>query len=109
MKASKILKEADEQIHIVGHYKNSKGYCALGLLACRNDKKPFNPADLEDNDVWADKILEVYGIDDRPDVRCPACGEVYLLSTIIVQLNDDHNWTFKQIGEWLEQFEDDSS
>ena len=54
--------------------------------------------------------LSYYGIKENERQRCPIddCHNAKYrspdgvhISTIIFHLNDNHNWTFKQIGLWL--------
>lgn len=54
--------------------------------------------------------LKFFGIDrDKTGYKCPACREdasyrsgFANLQTILIHLNDNHKWSFKQIGQWLE-------
>ncbi len=68
-----------------------------------------------------DEMLSDYGIDPHKMIQCPACAELCgNMRLIIAHLNDtgsrhsidnakikyfdieNHSWTFKQIGKWLE-------
>ncbi len=37
----------------------------------------------------------------KEQLACPVCGLTGLLSTTIINLNDDHDWTREQIARWL--------
>ncbi len=37
----------------------------------------------------------------KPGVACPVCSARGTLSTTIISLNDDHDWTREQIACWL--------
>ena len=63
------------------------------------------------------EMLEFYGIDSDKTFQCPACTEMgAVMRVMITHLNDsgylqtpigvmvkNHDWTFKQIGKWLEK------
>jgi hypothetical protein len=39
---------------------------------------------------------------DNTVYRCPAgCGKELLLDSLLIHLNDDHQWTREQIGAWV--------
>lgn len=114
MKASEILKAADESKHLQGTYvegllESERKYCALGYLACKKGLVSVmhgsNESYLNLNFDSPHSILTYYGIRETRIPNCPVCGYAYLLAGVIIHLNDNHGWTFKQIGEWLEQYE----
>ena len=56
------------------------------------------------------KMANTYGIDFYEMTQCPACDKVESMSAIIAHLSNEpdticnkgaHDWSFKQIGEWL--------
>lgn len=59
-----------------------------------------------------DKMLSDYGIEPHKMFQCPVCAKLCgNMRLVIAHLNDfgmdsslieNHGWTFKQIGKWLE-------
>jgi len=112
MKISQILKETTiPQItnHLIKFKDDTKemiGKCALGVLACESDD-PFVHLSIERLFVSHNQILGSYGIKDekvypyltRNDFSWDYNSNI---SLIIRTLNDSYNFTFKEIGEFLE-------
>lgn len=64
------------------------------------------------------EMLKFYGIDYDEVIICPVCGVQVKMRSMLPHLNNsgddcfdvdgelrmfpNHNWTFKQLGEWLE-------
>lgn len=64
------------------------------------------------------EMLKFFGIDYEEIVECPVCKVKVKMRSMLPHLNNDendcfdvdgkirvfpnHNWTFKQLGEWLE-------
>ncbi len=97
-----------------GHYTDEMiGKCALGVLACESND-PTIHLSFKRRSVSYDRILETYGIKDEgiyPLLKSPTNNddipmwdweEDSRLSYIIIKLNDRYNFTFKEIGEFLE-------
>lgn len=112
MRASDILIEADESIHMVGAYDNSPDgkikpdrYCALGLLRCKGGY--YNGERNRDKAVEAFTAAGMTQLLGGKEAQHPITDEKnWHVGQIIVSLNDYHGWTFKQIGEWLRQYEE---
>jgi hypothetical protein len=51
------------------------------------------------------KSNELPGVSEK--VTHPVTGDVYRLSTVIMDLNDNHRWTREQIADWLETLDID--
>ena len=84
-----------------------KNYCALGALACEagliTTKKQFKLDD-HTGSISYHRLVETYGVDPNKMMTCPAehDGERRNpLYHMIFHLNDNHGWTFEQIGNWL--------
>lgn len=111
MKASEVLiKNEKGRKQIMGQLRDDQyGYCAIGALACELNI-PINPGDVMISVMQLECIAQTYGITFQlgNPIPCPVCGNkeatrfpLYL----IPHLNDQHRWTFVEIGEWLKQFE----
>lgn len=81
-------------------------YCAIGAVGCalgfikKKAKKPKN----FDTGQLIIKTFTKLGIDVRRDfvVKCPFCDyKDRYIGWVIVHLNDDHQQTFEQIGNFL--------
>lgn len=92
-----------------------EGKCALGVLACESGDS-FLKLSKDHQNVQYDAILNAYGIADEayPMLVHPKLyssketgwdfnDQTYLLSHIIIRLNDTFNFSFKEIGEFLEE------
>jgi len=83
-------------------------YCALGALGCEAGLI-INEEQLEKSTSSArdfyNTIVEAYGADPTTIMECPNHGYNYSisLSGVIFHLNDQHSWTFEQIGNWLKE------
>ncbi len=112
MKISQILMETEtSQItnHLIKFRDGTKeviGKSALGVLACESDDSSVHLSK-ERLFVSHFQILESYGIKDEkvyPYLTGTNFNWDYNseLSNIIKTLNDLHNFTFKEIGEFLD-------
>ena len=112
MKISQILKETTiPQItnHLIKFRDDTKeviGKSALGVLACESDD-PLLHLSREKLFVSHFQILESYGIKDEKVYPYLTGNDFFWnynseLSLIIKRLNDSYNFTFKEIGEFLE-------
>jgi len=112
MKISQILMDSTiPQItkHLIKFQDGTKeviGKSALGVLACESDD-PFVHLSRERLFVSHSEILKSYGIKDEK-VYPYLTGNDFSwnynseLSLIIKTLNDSYNFTFKEIGEFLD-------
>ena len=112
MKISQILKETTiPQItnHLIKFKDNTDevvGKSALGVLACESDDPAVH---LNREKLFAShyEILQSYGIREEK-VYPYLMGDDFSwdynaeISLIIKTLNDSHNFTFKEIGEFLD-------
>lgn len=88
--------------------KKVAGYCALGMLGCKNkvfDGKTFYQA----NETDHEDILAIYGIKYGVYIPVPneenkslSTKEISELQQVIVRMNDDLEMTFKEIGDYIE-------
>jgi len=79
---SKILMDADQKLQITGNYltgwdekiQKAKGYCALGMLACKTKNVSFSGYVSETNE-WIGATFGI-GHDEMYDFKtCPACKD----------------------------------
>ena len=111
-KASVILKSATERqckgactIGWDNNTEHAKEYCALGILGCKTKRMTTNGILRNSQDRF---LEEVFGISPYKYLKCPVydadiCELVEdQIAQTIVHLNDIHEWTFKEIGQWLE-------
>src|SRR5919199_1720500 len=89
-------------------------YCAISVLSkylgydiaaakeIHNDKKDTNPAELFPYDIL--EMIDNFAV--RGNLKCfcskPGYYYHYSLISLLVHLNDYHEMTFTQIGNWLE-------
>jgi len=126
-KMSQILMDANQELQITGSYlfdwdqkkQKAKGYCAVGMLACQT-KNVNEFGDIENEYFW---VKSAFGL-SHDDVRtfdrvCPACIDDWsciegcgynkdtpkteTVISLIVHMNDEHEMTFKEIGEYLKK------
>lgn len=108
MKASEVLIRNEKgRKQITGTLRDSAcGYCAVGALACEAGWDVLvDDAGL----LWGQwfSLSRLYGLPERtPEFKCPRCGLIGTFPLgMVPHMNDDHNMTFAEIGEWLKQFE----
>jgi len=112
VKISRILKETaipqitNNLIKFRDDTKEVIGKSALGVLACESDD-PLLHLSREKLFVSHFQILESYGIKDEKVYPYLTGNDFFWdynseLSLIIKRLNDSYNFTFKEIGEFLE-------
>lgn len=94
------------------------GYCAMGLLACQADMvHPDWDKHYDVQEYSNSQIMRAYGLDPKVNdgLECPAkivgeqcpntIGQKYHnIGNMVVHLNDNHHWNFKQIGLMLKEF-----
>jgi len=111
---SQVLDEAEQDLQITGSYlngwngkiKKADGYCAMGLLSCACDNIATNGMFKVNEQMF---LHQKYGIssiklDELHD--CPECKRKnktlgFEIVTLIIHLNDKHDYTYKQIAEYL--------
>ena len=112
MKISQILMETttpqitNQLIKFRDDTKEVIGKSALGVLACESDD-PFVHLSTERLFVSHSQILKSYGIKDEKVYPYLTGNDFFWdynseLSRIIKTLNDSYNFTFKEIGEFLD-------
>jgi len=99
-KISSILCSTDFK-QIIGSFSSGDGVCALGALA----KAAKNPISNETID-WH-LIVNNYNVTIEElsrNVFCPVCHTQYHIGKMIPHLNDQHQYSFKEIGKYLKRF-----
>lgn len=111
VKASEVLINADESKHTIASIVDvaTGKRCAIGeLLNGLGYITPYNMVDIiklhTRNLTYYDLVSQDYNL---PDIwtSCPDCSKEAYLYEMIIHINDNHGWTFKQIGEWVKLFE----
>ncbi len=125
VKMSQILINADQSLQTTGSYtrhwdeetKTAKQYCAIGMIACTT--KTIGQYGYVGSEYMMFEKLKIPKKFRNMWITCKLCEKVKLkdarrgfsqennyvgkLPSYIIHLNDDHEWTFLQIGEYLKE------
>lgn len=105
LKKSKGAKQITNDLFGQYDMKN-KSYCALGLLACKGGmiKNIDSFTEIDENMIARRfKLSEITKLDGClvPDCGIYSQDDREQIVNVIIHLNDVHEWTFEQIGNWL--------